>query len=83
MSKCLNCSLEAYRDVVGVLNMAALHGGGVAIGLVAQPLLLRWDGYGREPRRAVNTQGMNTPEARIPYLRGNVNRKFREVSVEL
>mgnify|MGYP000049958955 CR=1 FL=1 len=32
--RCLDCGLEAHRDAVGVLNMATLHGGGVAIGVV-------------------------------------------------
>ncbi|MCD6369474.1 MAG: hypothetical protein J7L38_06750, partial [Thermoproteales archaeon] len=37
-------------------------------GLVAEPLLLTWDGCRWEPRRAVNTQRMSTLEARIPLL---------------
>ena len=56
--KCLNCGLEAHRDAVGVINMGTLHNGGMPIGLVAQPLLLRWDGCGWEPRRAMNTRRM-------------------------
>jgi hypothetical protein len=31
-------------------------------------LLLRWDGMKWEPKRAVNTRPMNTPEARISRL---------------
>ena len=42
--KCLNRGLEAHRDVVGVLNMADLHDEGTAIGAMARPLPLRWDG---------------------------------------
>jgi len=32
--KCLNCGLEAHRDVVGVINMGTLRDGGMPIGLV-------------------------------------------------
>ena len=66
--KCLNCGLEAHRDAVGVLNMATHLKGGLAIGLVAQPLLLRWNGCRWEPRRAMNTQRMKILEARIPLI---------------
>ena len=67
--KCLRCGLEAHRDAVGVLNMATLRNGGVVIGVVAHPLLLRWDGMKWEPRRAMNNRPMNTLEARIPLLK--------------
>jgi putative transposase len=60
--KCYDCGLEAHRDAVGVLNIGHLNGGGVN-GVVAHPLLLRWDGMRWEPRRA-----MNTLEARISRL---------------
>jgi putative transposase len=60
--KCYDCGLEAHRDAVGVLNIGHLNGGGVN-GVVAHPLLLRW-----EPRRAMNNQPMNTLEARISRL---------------
>jgi len=60
--RCLCCKLEANRDAVGVVNISHLHGGGVN-GVVAHPLLLRWDGIRWEPRRA-----MNTLEARISRL---------------
>ena len=71
MFKCLKCGLDAHRDVVGVINMGTLHNGGMPIGLVAQPLLLRWNGMRWEPRRAMKNQPMNTPEARIsPLKRG-------------
>jgi len=42
--RCLNCGFEAHRDAVEVLNMANLHGEGTAIGAVAHPSLLRWNG---------------------------------------
>jgi len=54
--KCLNCGLEAHRDVVGVLNMATHHNGGIAIRLVTEPLLLRWNRCRWEPKRAMNIQ---------------------------
>jgi putative transposase len=65
--KCLCCGLEANRDAVGVLNIGHLHGGGVN-GVVAHPLLLRWNGMRWEPRRVMNNQPMNTLEARISRL---------------
>ena len=67
--KCLNCGFEAHRDVVGVVNMGTLHNGGMPIGLVAQPLPLRWNRMKWEPRRAMNTRPMKTLEARIPLLK--------------
>jgi len=54
--KCLNCGLEAHRDVVGVINMGTLRNGGMPIGVVAHPLLLRWNGMKWEPRRAMNNR---------------------------
>jgi putative transposase len=65
--KCLDCGLEANRDAVGVLNIGRLHGGGVN-GVVAHPMLLRWNGMRWEPKRAVNNQPMNALEARISRL---------------
>jgi len=38
-------------------------------GLMAQPSLLRWNGMRWEPKRAMNNQPMNTPEARISPLK--------------
>jgi len=59
--KCISCGVEAHRDAVGVLN----------IGLMAHPLLLRWNGVKWKPKRAMNNQPMNTLEARIsPLKRG-------------
>ena len=66
--KCLNCGLEAHRDVVGVLNMATHLNGGLAIGVVAHPLLLRWDGCRWKGKSPMNTKRMNTLEARIPLI---------------
>jgi len=63
-------------DVIGVLNIAKKDETIIPSpswrdrdnGLVAQPLLLRWDGCRWEPKRAINTQRMNTLEAEIPPL---------------
>jgi len=67
--KCLNCGLEAHRDVVGVLNIAALHNGGCqAIGVMAHPLLLEWNGMKWEPKRVMNNRPMKPLEARISRL---------------
>jgi len=41
-------------DAVGVLNMANLHGEGTSIGVVAHPLLLRWNGMKWELKRVMN-----------------------------
>ncbi|MCD6369348.1 MAG: hypothetical protein J7L38_06100 [Thermoproteales archaeon] len=50
--------------------MGTLRNGGMSIGLAAQPLLLRWDGYRWEPKKTMNTRPMKTLEARIPHLSG-------------
>ena len=42
---CLDCGLEAHRDAVGVLNIAARYGE-YAVRPMAWPMLLRWDGCG-------------------------------------
>ncbi|TDA26885.1 MAG: hypothetical protein DSO01_04585, partial [Archaeoglobi archaeon] len=65
--KCLSCGLEANRDAAGVLNIGYLHGGSVN-GVVAHPLLLRWNGMRWEPKRAVNSRPMIALEARISRL---------------
>ena len=71
--KCLSCGLEANRDAVGVINIGLAQGvklpAGAINGAVARPLLLRWNGCRWEPRRAMNTQRMNTLEAKIPPLK--------------
>ncbi|MBS7627562.1 transposase [Candidatus Bathyarchaeota archaeon] len=53
--KCLSCGLEAHRDAVGVLNIARLNGGEVN-GVVAHPMLLRWNGMRWEPKTAMNNR---------------------------
>jgi len=63
--KCHNCGLEAHRDAVGVLNMGTLRRG-MPIGVVAHPLLLRWNGMKWEPKRAMSHKPMKTLEAGIP-----------------
>jgi len=65
--KCNNCGLEAHRDAVGVLNMGTLRRG-MPIGVVAHPLLLRWNGMKWEPKRAMNNKPMKTLEAGISRL---------------
>jgi transposase len=74
--KCLCCGLEANRDAVGVLNIGHLHGGGVN-GVVAHPLLLRWNGMRWEPRRAMNNQPVKRPRSKnLPALAvESVNRR--------
>jgi putative transposase len=53
--KCLNCGLEAHRDAVGVLNIGSRQGENIN-GVVAYPLLLRWNGMRWEPKRAMNNR---------------------------
>jgi len=77
MFYCPKCEKVMNADVVGVLNIAKRYGSIIPSpswrdrdnGVVADPLLLRWDGCRWEPRRAVNTEEMNTVEARIPLLK--------------
>jgi len=57
--RCLDCGLEAHRDAVGVLNIAA-RCGGYAVRPMAWPMLLRWDGCGWN-----RNNGMPTQEKRI------------------
>jgi putative transposase len=81
--RCLNCRLEAHRDAIGVLNiadnnnndnddMANLYsnskGKGIAIRVMAHPLLLRWSNDRWMPRRAMRSKAMNILEARILTL---------------
>ncbi len=73
---CHRCGKVVNSDVVGVLNIAKKCGAIIPSpswrdrdnGLVAQPLLLRWDGCKWEPKRAMSTRPMNTLEARILYF---------------
>jgi putative transposase len=53
--KCLNCGLEAHRDAVGVVNMAA-RCGGYAVRPMVWPMLLRWDGCGWNRNNGMPTQ---------------------------
>jgi len=61
---CPKCQKVMNADVVGVLNIAKNNGTIIPSpswrdrdnGLVAQPLLLGWNGMKWEPRRAMNTQ---------------------------
>jgi len=52
---CLDCGLEAHRDAVGVLNIAA-RCGGYAVRPMAWPMLLRWDGCGWNRNNGMPTQ---------------------------
>jgi putative transposase len=53
--RCLDCGLEAHRDAVGVLNIAA-RCGGYAVRPMAWPMLLRWDGCGWNRNNGMPTQ---------------------------
>jgi len=53
--RCLDCSLEAHRDAVGVLNMAA-RCGGYAVRPMIWPMLLHWDGCGWNRNNGMPTQ---------------------------
>ncbi len=77
--RCLDCRLEAHRDAIGVLNiadnddnnMANLHNDeGIAIRVMAHPLLLRWSNDRWMPRRAIISRVMSTLEARILTING-------------
>ncbi len=65
--KCMDCGLEAHRDVIGVLNMVNLYGG-TAIRVMAHPKLLKWDGVMWQPKRAMTHEPRNIVEARIPRI---------------
>jgi putative transposase len=53
--KCLGCGLEAHRDAVGVVNMAA-RCGGYAVRPMVWPMLLHWDGCGWNRNNGMPTQ---------------------------
>jgi len=53
--RCLDCGLEAHRDAVGVLNIAA-RCGEYAVRPMAWPMLLRWDGCGWNRNNGMPTQ---------------------------
>jgi len=72
---CRKCSMAMNADVVGALNMTRNDGTiipspswGRDNGVVAHPLLLRWNGMMWKPKRAMNNQPINTLEARISRL---------------
>jgi putative transposase len=53
--RCLDCGLDAHRDAVGVLNIAA-RCGGYAVRPMVWPMLLRWDGCGWNRNNGMPTQ---------------------------
>jgi putative transposase len=57
--RCLDCGLQAHRDAVGVVNMAA-RCGEYAVRPMVWPMLLHWDGC-----RWNRNNGMPTQEKRI------------------
>jgi len=59
---CLDCGLEAHRDAVGVLNMAARYGE-YAVRPMAWPMLLRWDGCRWNRNNGMPTQQRSRVEA--------------------
>jgi len=60
--RCLDCGLEAHRDAVGVLNMAA-RCGGYAVRPMVWPMLLHWDGCGWNRNNGMPTQQRTIMEA--------------------
>jgi len=60
--RCLDCGLEAHRDAVGVLNMAA-RCGEYAVRPMAWPMLLRWDGCRWNRNNGMPTQQRIVVEA--------------------
>ncbi|WP_144060538.1 RNA-guided endonuclease InsQ/TnpB family protein [Archaeoglobus sulfaticallidus] len=65
--KCLNCGVKAHRDVVGVLNIALLHGEGFN-GVLAHPLLLRVDDAPESKSSMWVRMSVRPSEARITPL---------------
>jgi hypothetical protein len=74
--KCLDCRLEAHRDVAGVLNIGYLNRGSVN-GVLAHPLLLGWDRMRWKPKRAVNNQPMNALSNAETFFLGSSLPTFR------
>ena len=64
--KCLNCGIEAHRDVIGALNIACLHGDGFN-GVLAHPLLLRVE-EGVKVKADETPMSVKPLEARISRL---------------
>jgi len=60
--QCLDCGLEAHRDAVGVLNMAA-RCGEYAVRPMAWPMPLRWDGCRWNRNNGMPTQQRIVVEA--------------------
>jgi putative transposase len=60
--RCLDCGLEAHRDAVGVVNMAA-RCGGYAVRPMVWPMLLRWDGCGWNRNNGMPTLERSRVEA--------------------
>jgi putative transposase len=60
--RCLECGLDAHRDAVGVLNIAA-RCGEHAVRPMVWPMLLRWDGCGWNRNNGMPTQQRITVEA--------------------
>jgi len=60
--KCLDCGLEAHRDAVGVVNMAA-RCGGYAVRPMVWPMLLHWDGCRWNRNNGTPTQQKSRVEA--------------------
>jgi len=66
-TKCLSCGRIAHRDVVGVLNIALLHGEGFN-GVLAHPLLLRVDDASESRSSMWMQMSVKPLEARISPL---------------
>jgi putative transposase len=60
--QCLDCGLEAHRDAVGVVNIAA-RCGEYAVRPMVWPMLLRWDGCGWNRNNGMPTQQGTRVEA--------------------
>ena len=82
---CRKCDMVMNADAVGALNMTRNDGTiipspsrGRDNGVVAHPLLLRWNGMRWKPKRAMNNQPMNTLEAESPdFSRGECQKLKR------
>lgn len=82
--KCLECGLEANRDVVGVLNIACLHGDRFN-GVMAHPLLLRVE-EGAEVKANVAPMSVKLSEAKQEspgFSRGECQEKLKVLFKEI
>jgi putative transposase len=74
--KCLNCGLEANRNAVGILNIGCLYGGSIN-GVVAHPLLLRWNGMKWKPKKGnkqptnEHLRSKNLPASAVESVKNN------------